>query len=126
MAVALLQDKIHLDEFVLASLPEVDASDLQPYFDHMTKSSSVEYAWVRFHCSSIRRVTAETFEMNFLKPPTTSLVAGAVMQVLSRYFRPGVVAVSLLQVGDLCDWLCLCGCHAQSRARLCQWAHDVE
>ena len=126
MAVALLQDKIHLYEFVLASLSGKRRSDLQPYFDHMTKSSSMEYAWVHFHCSSIRRQTAETFEMNFLKPSTTSLVAGAVRRALSRYFRPGVVAVSLLQVGDLCDWLCLCGCHAQSRARLCQWAHDVE
>ena len=112
VTVALLQDKLQLREYVVASLAAGEQAYAQAMFDSVNASTRLNPHWVRLVCSRVRRVTATAFEAAYLTPLNDPAFASAVQDALDSFFKKGVVAVGR------CEWrvcVLLRACEAQPR-----------
>ena len=112
VTVALLQDKLQLRDYVVASLAAGEQADAKAIFDSINASARLDGHWVRLLCSRVRRVTATAFEAAYLTPLNDPAFASAVQDALDSFFKKGVVAVGR------CEWrvcVLLRACEAQPR-----------
>ena len=106
IAVALLQDKMSVYDFVMACLPPHELAAYGPPIVRMNSSGKQEHEWLRFLHSGVHLVTEKEFSGDYLNRLNETVTARIVTRVLSPYFKKGV-ATLFLPYGP-CDRLYAC------------------